>query len=291
MIYTEHRAAEGFLALAQSAIERQECANALMLGIALRLVREPNAYGSQPYLATVESAEGIRVAAVMTPPHRLQLYTPDDSNFEGLGSVADALLKGKWPVPGVMAREAVAQTFASIWSRKTGSRCRTGMRQRIHELREVVPPPQPCGEFAQAIDGNLELVRRWACGFHQDCFGDGRPDLRHAEELLRRGDLFLWVDGDPKSMAARTRPTPHGQCISLVYTPPEYRRRGYATALVARLSQRILDGGKQFCTLYTNLSNATSNSIYRSIGYRGVADVIDVHFEAESGSHQVQPNS
>jgi predicted GNAT family acetyltransferase len=87
-------------------------------------------------------------------------------------------------------------------------------------------------------------------------------------------------------MAARTRPTPRGESISYVYTPPEHRRRGYATAVVARLSQEILDEGKQFCSLYTDLSNATSNSIYRKIGYRPIADVIEMHFE-DGGAESV----
>jgi len=77
----------------------------------------------------------------------------------------------------------------------------------------------------------------------------------------------------------RTRPTPHGEAIGFVYTPPSERRKGYASAVVARLSQRILDEGKLFCTLYTDLSNPTSNSIYQKVGYRAVADVVDIEFE------------
>jgi len=63
-----------------------------------------------------------------------------------------------------------------------------------------------------------------------------------------------------------------------VYTPPEHRNRGYASAVVARLSQAILDGGKSFCTLFTDLGNPTSNRIYRKLGYVGVADFLDILF-------------
>jgi len=74
--------------------------------------------------------------------------------------------------------------------------------------------------------------------------------------------------------------TQHGEAISYVYTPPQFRRRGYATAMVAHLSQVLLDEGKRFCTLYTDLSNPTSNRIYQEIGYKPVADVVDLLFEA-----------
>jgi predicted GNAT family acetyltransferase len=280
MNYTEHVRAETFLAVAQGALERRESANGLMLGIGLRLVSQPLLYGSQPYMATVESAAGLRIAALMTPPHKLQLYVEDEHDLAGLDLVADALLQGELPVPGVMAAQAVADAFASIWCPKTGTNYQVTMRQGIYELRRVVHPPYPPGEIRPATAEDVELVRQWALGFHQDCFGDDRAkqSMAAAEEAAKKGDLFLWVDGVPTSMAARRRPTPHGEAVSHVYTPPEHRRKGYATAVVARVSQRILDSGKQFCTLYTNLANPTSNSIYQKIGYKGVADVVDVDF-------------
>ena len=63
-----------------------------------------------------------------------------------------------------------------------------------------------------------------------------------------------------------------------MYTPPERRRRGYASALVAALSQEQLDAGKEFCFLYTDLANPTSNKIYQDIGYEPVADVDEYRF-------------
>jgi len=55
--------------------------------------------------------------------------------------------------------------------------------------------------------------------------------------------------------------------------PPELRGRGYGSALTAALTQQLLDGGRRFCFLFTDLANPTSNSIYQRIGYRAVADV------------------
>jgi predicted GNAT family acetyltransferase len=41
---------------------------------------------------------------------------------------------------------------------------------------------------------------------------------------------------------------------------------------VAALCRRLLSEGSQFCTLYTDLSNPTSNRIYQAIGFRPVDD-------------------
>jgi hypothetical protein len=78
--------------------------------------------------------------------------------------------------------------------------------------------------------------------------------------------------------------TPNGVRVGPVYTPPDLRRRGYATALTAAVSADLLAAGKRFCFLYTDLANPTSNRIYMSIGYEPVCDSVDYVFESASGA-------
>jgi predicted GNAT family acetyltransferase len=93
--------------------------------------------------------------------------------------------------------------------------------------------------------------------------------------------VYLWeVDGHTVSMVGAGSPTPHGIRIGPVYTPPEARRRGYASALTAAASQHQLDSGCRFCFLFTDLANPTSNRIYQAIGYEPVADVDQYAFAA-----------
>jgi predicted GNAT family acetyltransferase len=63
--------------------------------------------------------------------------------------------------------------------------------------------------------------------------------------------------------------------IGPVYTPPEHRRRGYAGAAVAQVSQLLRDAGARVC-LYTDQANPTSNGIYQAIGYRPVVDQVNL---------------
>jgi hypothetical protein len=85
--------------------------------------------------------------------------------------------------------------------------------------------------------------------------------------------MHLWlVEQTPVACAAAVGPSPNAIRIGPVYTPPENRRRGYASALVADLSQAQLDRGKAFTYLYADRDNETSNSIYQKIGYRVVAE-------------------
>jgi predicted GNAT family acetyltransferase len=80
-------------------------------------------------------------------------------------------------------------------------------------------------------------------------------------------------------MADLRRETAHGIAVSLVYTPPRWRNKGYASSCVASLTKRVLDNGKRFCCLFTDLANPTSNSIYQRIGYGEICDVDDWIFE------------
>jgi hypothetical protein len=63
-----------------------------------------------------------------------------------------------------------------------------------------------------------------------------------------------------------------------VYTPPELRGRGYASALTAHVSAEQLAAGRSFCFLYTDLANPTSNRIYVALGYERVCDSVEYAF-------------
>jgi predicted GNAT family acetyltransferase len=102
---------------------------------------------------------------------------------------------------------------------------------------------------------------------------DQRLDADHA------GFLLWEVAGVAVAVSGWGGPTPNGIRIGPVYTPPELRGRGYGTALVADLSQKLLDRGRRFCFLYTDLANPTSNALYERIGYVRVCESAMVAFD------------
>jgi len=282
MIATTYQNAAAFLQRAQAMLEANEAANNLMLGICFRLRDSPERTRSAPYMITVEDEAGLAIAAVMTPPHKLVIYGDRSDLDQALEVVAQNLMATRWEVPGVLGPTEVARLFAETWAKVSAVSYRAGMRQRIYALNQVIHPDPTPGRLRLAIEDDLDLVTSWAFNFHQDAFGEG--DLALAQETAQTKiayrEIYLWEDGEPVSMAAKGRPTSHGIAVSLVYTPPELRRRGYATACVASLSQLLLDSGWQFCSLFTDLANPTSNSIYQKIGYRPVCDFNEYIFSA-----------
>jgi hypothetical protein len=127
-------------------------------------------------------------------------------------------------------------------------------------------------------DSDEKLVWEWMAGFVRDV-GVSAPPTGFVQSLLDERKLFFWDDDGPRCMVAAGRDSPHGACITTVYTPREHRRSGYATAAVAAISRNLLNAGKHFCCLYTDLSNPTSNSIYAKIGYEPVRDDVELVFE------------
>jgi uncharacterized protein len=93
------------------------------------------------------------------------------------------------------------------------------------------------------------------------------------ERRIANGNLWIWDNKGPVSMASLSVPAAGVARVSLVYTPPELRGQGYAYACVAALTRHALARGLR-CALFADLKNPTSNGIYRRIGYRRVAEML-----------------
>lgn len=273
MNITIHPDSQAFLQKTLPFLRANEAANNLMLGIALRLEQNPNAYSDTAFLATVEGEMGLVAAALMTPPYPLLIHCACEDCASAWPLVIGALREGGWAVPGVNGQLPHSRQFAEAWQAQTGERSRLAMRLRVFVLREVHFPPPVSGGMRPASADDFETVHAWTHAFQQEAVPhDPPPREARTHERIRLGEIFLWEDGGPVCMAATARPLGKGITIGLVYTPPDQRRKGYAAALVAALSQRMLEGGYEYCSLFTDLSNPTSNAIYQRIGYRPVCD-------------------
>jgi uncharacterized protein len=263
-----------FLRVAGTWLEKEEAKNGLMLGLAGNIAAGRQTMTDPPVMITVCTGGDPQAALLMTvPPRFAGLYAPRGQVF--IEAILQAVLDGGHEVRGCVGPVGEAEVFARQWESRTGQRASLKTAQRIYELRKVVPSRPVPGRLRPATMADLDLAARWRHEFSTEAMGeDDAPAARFAaERSIGQGQLFVWDrDGVPVSQAVATRPTRHGIAIGAVYTPPEYRNRGYASAAVAALSQLQLDAGRQFCTLYTDLANPASNSIYQKIGYVPVAD-------------------
>jgi uncharacterized protein len=267
-----------FLERMEALLLQQEARYGLMLGISHMVQGQPDFYGKNPpYFAVAEDAEGIAAAACMTPPHGLIVYSERADCTPGLRAIAADLLKAGWSLPTVNGPEPVCTHFATLWSKAAAVKAEVGVRERAFELRQVIPPRYSPGQLRLATIADLELVAQWFVDFTEEALhGIEHMTLEEGRQRvqvrLERGSLYLWEDGEVVALAGTARPTPNSIAIGPVYTPPLQRGKGYASSCVAQLSQLLLDQGRSFITLFTDLANPTSNSIYQKIGYRPVCD-------------------
>jgi predicted GNAT family acetyltransferase len=273
-----------FAAQVEPYLVRHEAAHSLPLGIISTLRVDMARFGDQPpYLATVEDSGEVVAVAMRTPPYNLilSLVEPESAALGALALVAGDAHALYGTLPGVVGPVPWSQIFAGEWQRQTGQPFTPGMKERAYALDTVVPVTGVHGHMRPATPADRELLARWVRAFDEEALGGSdsalRDPARWAEMMLGARDrgIYLWEDGrgEVVSLVGHGGPTPHGLRIGPVYTPPEHRSHGYASALTAAVSQLLLDGGRRFVFLFTDLANPTSNKIYQQIGYRPVCDV------------------
>lgn len=167
-----------------------------------------------------------------------------------------------------------------------GAAAGAALRTRPHNLvlaRGVIPPRPTSGRPRPATRADRPLLLDWWRAFAIEALGETEPDeagiARNVDHKLSTGGIELWEDeGRPVSAVGYGSPTPSGARIGPVYTPPDRRGNGYASALTAHVSAAQLAAGRHFCFLYTNLANPTANRIYVAIGYERVCASAEYSF-------------
>ncbi len=276
--------ADEFLAVAGDFLVAREAEHNLMLGICSSVRASPGRFGEDPpTFATVTDAGRIVAATLRTPPHNQVLSWTDAP--EAVDALVDALRDA--PLPGMLGPKEPAARFAARWTNLTGQAARIEVAERIFRLERVTPPARPAsGTWRRAEPRDRELLLRWWLAFLAEAMPEDPPptDPGAVVDRWMASDhqwIYLWQDsGQVVSLVGSGGETPNGVRISPVYTPPELRNRGYASALTAAASQDQLNRGRRFVFPFTDLSNPTSNKIYRAIGYEPVCDVDMYRFEA-----------
>ncbi|MDB4950958.1 MAG: putative acetyltransferase [Gemmatimonadetes bacterium] len=276
MRLVRHHDAADFLRATGTHLGAAEIEHSLILGATLGLRDGPSSAPSPaPYLASVWDGDALVMAALHRPPQPLVLAdVRTDASGAAAALMARDLQAADQAPAHVLASVEAAAAFAAAWCRAAGCRAMVAMRQRLHALTQVEVVRCAAGAMRRAGPADEAVVGAWAWAFAQEAIGEASEGESRAtaERRIAAGEVWLWDDGEPRAMAATTRPTPGGIAINSVYTPPAGRGRGHATALVAALSRRMLADGRRFCVLFTDLANPTSNAIYARIGYRPVRD-------------------
>ena len=267
----------------ESYLLRDEAAHCLLIGLSKALRNSQSKHQDFPYLVTVERNGSIVATATRTSPER-RLVLSRSTDVEAVRLIAEnAAVFENTSLPGTIGLKSEATTFARIWHFLTKQDFELALAMKIHQLETVKPIVKALGSFRMANEKDRNLITKWSEAFESEALGDKEPKSNYQswfERHLKQQSLFIWQNKVPVSMAAFGGTTPNGTRINAVYTPPEYRGKGYATSCVAALSQHLLDREYKYCFLFTDLANPTSNHIYQKIGYQPVHEISNYSFKS-----------
>jgi RimJ/RimL family protein N-acetyltransferase len=219
--------------------------------------------------------DGHRIVGVVlhTPPHPYAVALRPDRSATALAHafVAAGLEPGDLSGPPELV-EPVARSWAELTA---GTPVRLLAMHLLTCRRVRWPAETPPGRWRKATPDDADEVIALTWAFVGEALpGAAKDESAHAARVRRhlRGEhgLHLWENDEVVSVAAIGMPAEGGERIASVYTPPRHRGRGYASALVAALTQDAFDRGCDHVQLNTDVDNPTSNAIYERLGYQRV---------------------
>lgn len=220
------------------------------------------------------------------PPH-LAALSPVPG--EHAAALAEAVAADGHDLLGVTSEVSAAANFTGRWSELKGTGAVVADAQRLYVLGNLVPADTVPGRLRHAVLADRPLVMDWWSQFQIET-GLPHSDVAAAVDLgLRSRRLFVWDDDGARCLARATEPLGGISRIGVVFTPPSWRRRGYAAACVAALCEWLARQEGANSVLYAQLSNPGSNAIYRRLGFEAVCEVLAYRFldlDSPPGDHK-----
>ena len=277
-----------FKAAVLDVLLENEVINNLPIGILLSGNKDSSANW---FMATITDEHGaIVLVALCTKPFELLLYEPvmkDEDNTarslekdSALTLLTNKLKRSGFKPPGVLALSGLARRFTDVYCGRDGAELQMSMI--LMRLDELIKNDKAPGFCRMLTEDDLTFTPVWEHAFCVDCH---LPEFTLAENKERirtrlgKDTHFIWEDGQPVAQAVYGRETPNGAVVNWVYTPPEFRGRGYATSVVAELSEALLKRGKSFCCLFADAANPVSRGIYRKLGYYEICQLDQIKFD------------
>lgn len=235
----------------------------------LQLIVDDSGIVSPPYWFASVEVDGAPIGCCV---HAL----PDGLVATELPSIAARplyhALIAEIPTPSrIVGTPSFAHSLAQICAIAAKRHPRLSSRWLVYRLDKVNEVPDPAhGELRLATREDYHLVEQWG-----NAYGNERPSFLNVHDFmlnkLESGELFFWNHKVDRTMLTVSGRGMNAQRISSVFTPKEFRGRGYASTAVAAVSQRLLSNGSEYVVLTAGLGEPVAR-IYERIGFSPVGD-------------------
>lgn len=234
-------------------------------------VLQGRAYDAEHWFVVEDGTGAVVGAAIWTEPYRLLLAPMPQ---EAAHALARAVLELPRVPPGVIGPQETAEAVVAA----AGWPTEQHMLEHLLVLQEFAPATGVPGHARPLTDADVDLATEWMRQFSEDA-GALITDPREAVVGRMANHRFWVVDGQPVAFASHA-PLVGSEGgtvgrVGPVFTPAEHRRRGYGGAVTSAVVEHLLPLASTVM-LYTDAANPTSNGVYERLGFRQVADVVDL---------------
>lgn len=249
-----------------------EVAGCVIHGLAHTWLNRPESFRPGTPLLTVEADGKVAAAAVQASQGKIVFSLGPAEAILALAAWCDEA--GRRPT-AMIAPESALPILLSRWpGRRT-------LETTLYRLDQPPAIPKIAGHLRPATKAEIAVFTDWVATFTVEAHLPPDPKPRTlVEAKIAAGHLFVWeVSGVPVAIAALAGPTPRSVRLNTVYTPPQFRKRGYGSAAVATLAAQQFGRGKKVVTLFADRALAHTNRMYARMGFQPVADFADVEIE------------
>jgi ribosomal protein S18 acetylase RimI-like enzyme len=240
--------------------------------------------GEPPLLVTATAAGRVLAAALRIPRYPMTVVVdPEIADPAGvLGDLAAAVIAGGECIVGLGGRRRTVELVAAQWAARTGVTPKLRMPLLFHRLGTLTPPDGVSGAPRTASmrdQADVDLLARWWFEFEHETGANAHaastaPDPDVVLSGAARGQVvIIWSDGERAVAAAGHTAVRDGSArIAPVYTPPEFRRCGYGSAVTTAAVRSAQALGATNVSLFTDAEYMPANAVYRSLGFQVVAE-------------------
>jgi uncharacterized protein len=272
----QHSDAGAFLRRAEAWLLQQEAGNNILLSVAYLLERGAKPFHGAAFLATVEQHDEVCGCVICPPPDGVYMTAIPPSAVRPVSEMLRAMFDS---VPELLGPEPAATLFAAQWAPDAWHINNRFRRYRLD--RVSADAKASSGYLRLGKTSDLPVLENWAANYRREARAN--PDIAALFRImLERNSLYVWDDDGPRCVVTASGFTPNGARISSTYTPPEFRRNGYARSAVSAVCQQLLDSGRRFCVIVADVDEPAPNAVYAQIGFQPTGEILLIHFHAHT---------
>lgn len=290
VIATRFPTVDDFLHCYRRILEQYEASHQILLDLCFYLKKFSQTFLPEPYFKVFKNNKGPLLIAAMARPYHLILSThdavPRSSELqEWIKSIARDILFHQWRLGGVIGEPSMVEPFVEHWENLTCSTVHKGKRLCIHQVSKMNDVPKAPGQLCLATMENFQTISQWLARAQREEIPEaqGSAVRETVESKIRSREIYFWLGPHlrPVSVVSFSRTALDSARLTLAYTPPEHREKGYAAATVAQATRIFLNSGSKLCVVISETKNIAATRLYESIGYTFVCEQHEYTFQKQ----------